>query len=439
MTLWDTIVAPTTPYGHSGIANIRISGPGSLNILSKLSGGQVFSNRYATLSSLRGVDEKFIDRCLVTLFRAPESYTGEDVVEISSHGNPAIVDAFVNAICECGGRIAEPGEFTRRAFINGKMDLVQAEAVAAIIHSKSIESSRSQQKILGGSLSKILTSLQTSISNLLSRVEHQLDVSEEDVSISEKKTLSSLLSEDIATVKQLKGTYALGRLLNYGATAVIVGETNVGKSTLLNCLSGSDRAIVSNIPGTTRDSIEVELLLGGVPVLFIDTAGFRTTQDIIEKEGVNRTYRHIEAADLIISLTDNPGKKHFKKSDKPTINVLNKQDLRDKKTNNSRVIHISSKKEIGIGILKNRIIKELGINNISTEMTYLSTGRQYRAIQECSAALERANNIIVPTSFDVELFSFEIRSSLDAIDAILGKTSPDDILNHVFATMCVGK
>ena len=142
MTPWDTIVAPTTPYGHSGIANIRISGPGSLNILSKLSGGQVFSNRYATLSSLRGIDEKFIDRCLVTLFRAPESYTGEDVVEISSHGNPAIVDAFVNAICECGGRIAEPGEFTRRAFINGKMDLVQAEAVAAIIHSKSIESSQ---------------------------------------------------------------------------------------------------------------------------------------------------------------------------------------------------------------------------------------------------------------------------------------------------------
>ena len=439
MTLWDTIVAPTTPYGHSGVANIRISGSDALNILSKLSGGQVFSSRCVTLSSLKDRDENFIDRCLVTLFRGPESYTGEDVVEISSHGNPAIVDAFVNAICECGGRIAEPGEFTRRAFINGKMDLVQAEAVAAIIHSKSIESSRSQQKILGGSLSKILTSLQTSISNLLSRVEHQLDVSEEDVSISEKKTQSSLLGEDITTVKRLKGPYTLGRLLNYGATAVIVGETNVGKSTLLNCLSGSDRAIVSNIPGTTRDSIEVELLLGGVPVLFIDTAGFRTTQDIIEKEGVNRTYRHIEAADLIISLTDNPGKKHFKKSDKPTINVLNKQDLRDKKTNNSRVIHISSKKEIGIGILKNRVMRELGVNNISTEMTYLSTSRQYLAIKECSAALDRANSLNALSAFDCELFSFEIRSSLDAIDAILGKTSPDDILNHVFATMCVGK
>ena len=439
MTPWDTIVAPTTPYGHSGVANIRISGSDALNILSKLSGGQVFSNRRATLSSLKGFDKNFIDRCLVTLFRGPESYTGEDVVEISSHGNPAIVDAFVCAVCECGGRIAEPGEFTRRAFINGKIDLVQAEAVAAIIHSKSIESSRSQQKILGGSLSKILTSLQTSISKLLSRVEHQLDVSEEDVSVSEKKNLSSLLSEDIATVKQLKGTYALGRLLNYGATAVIVGETNVGKSTLLNCLSGSDRAIVSNIPGTTRDSIEVELLLGGVPVLFIDTAGFRTTKDIIEKEGVSRTYRHIKAADLIISLTDNPGKKHFKKSDSPIINVLNKQDLRGKKTNNGRVIHISSKKGIGVGVLKRRIIKELGINNISTEMTYLSTGRQYRAIKDCSAALDRASDIITPPTFDVELFSFEIRASLDAIDAILGKTSPDDILNHVFATMCVGK
>ena len=439
MTPGDTIVAPTTPYGHSGVANIRISGSGALNILSKLSGGQVFSSRCVTLSSLKDLDENIIDRCLVTLFLGPESYTGEDVVEISSHGNPAIVDAFVRTVCACGGRLAEPGEFTRRAFLNGKIDLVQAEAVTAIIHSKSIESSRSQQKILGGSLSKILTSLQTNISALLSRVEYQLDISEEAVSISEKETLSSLLRGVTTTVKQLKGTYALGRLLNNGATVVIVGETNVGKSTLLNCLSGSDRAIVSDVPGTTRDSIEVELLLGGVPVLFIDTAGLRTTQDVVEKEGVNRTYRHIKAADLIVSLTDSPNKKHFTQSNKPIINVLNKQDLRGEKTNSARVIHISSKQNKGIGALKNRVMRELGVNNMSTEMTYLSTNRQYLAIKECSAALDRANSFIAFSAFDCELFSFEIRASLDAVDSILGNTSPDDILNHVFATMCVGK
>jgi tRNA modification GTPase len=213
----------------------------------------------------------------------------------------------------------------------------------------------------------------------------------------------------------------------------------VGKSTLLNCLSGSDRAIVSDVPGTTRDSIEVELLLCGVPVLFIDTAGLRTTQDVVEKEGVSRTYRHIKAADLIISLTDNPNKKHFTQSNKPIINVLNKQDLRGEKTNSARVIHISSKQNRGIGALKNRVIRELGVNNISTEMTYLSTSRQYLAIKECSAALGRANSFIAFSDFDCELFSFEIRASLDAVDSILGNTSPDDILNRVFATMCVGK
>ncbi|MBC8344811.1 MAG: tRNA uridine-5-carboxymethylaminomethyl(34) synthesis GTPase MnmE [Candidatus Marinimicrobia bacterium] len=439
MTFGDTIVAPTTPYGHSSVAIIRISGSDAAKLLSKLSGGRNFSNRRATLSSLKDLDGNLIDRCLVTVFLGPGSYTGEDVVEIYSHGNPSIVEAFVNTICDLGGRLAEPGEFTRRSFLNGKIDLVQAEAVAALVRSKSIEASRSQQKVLGGSLSKILAALQSNLSALLSRIEHQLDISEEAISLSEKKSLSNLLVKIMSTVNHLKSTFSLGRLLNRGATVVIVGETNVGKSTLLNCLAGLDRAIVSHIPGTTRDSIEVELLLGGVPVLFIDTAGLRATQDVIEEEGVRRTYRHIKGADLIVSLTDNPDKKHFTQTGKSIISVLNKKDLRKKKINDKSIIHISAKTNTGIEALKNRIVAELGINKISTEDTYLSTNRQYRAIDSCGSALSRAKTFFDSNVLDVELLSFEIRASLDAIDTLLGKTSPDDILNRVFATMCVGK
>ncbi|MBN4080725.1 50S ribosome-binding GTPase [Caldithrix abyssi] len=268
MILGDTIVAPATPFGYSGIAVIRMSGADAFSVLSKLSGNQNFIDRRATLSSLKDNRDNLIDRCLVTTFMCPNSYTGEDVVEISSHGNPSIIEDIVNTICTLGGRPAEAGEFTRRAFINGKMDLVQVEAVASLIHSKSMENSRSQQKILNGSLSNILNDIRAKLIDLLSGLEYQMDISEEDLTVGENNRLSNDLVEILSVVNRFENTFYLGRLLNRGATVVIAGEPNVGKSTLLNCLAGSSRAIVSAVPGTTRDTIEVELLMGGGPGSF---------------------------------------------------------------------------------------------------------------------------------------------------------------------------
>ena len=439
MTIGDTIVAPSTPFGHSGLAVVRVSGVGAIQILSKLSSRNNFSNRLATLSTLNDLNGNLIDRCIVTVFYGPNSYTGEDVVEISTHGNPSVVGALVGAVCAHGGRLAHPGEFTRRAFLNGKLDLVQAEAVAALIHSKSIESSRSQQKIIDGSLSIRLNIIQSNLSELLSRLEHLLDISEEDVLSSVVKALFVDLVKISLTVNQLQKSFFLGRLLNGGATVVIVGATNVGKSTLLNRLSESDRAIVSNVPGTTRDTIDIELILDGVPVRFVDTAGLRDAKNSIEKEGVKRTYKTIEGADLVISLTDSRTKKHFTGSDRPTINVLNKADLRTDMKTDGHIIHISAKSGAGINDLKGRLINDLGINRLSTEEDYLSTSRQHLSIKKCSIALSRARSFFESDVLDVELLSFEIRTALDAIDALLGKTSPDKILNNIFDKMCVGK
>ena len=439
MTIGDTIVAPSTPFGHSGLAVVRVSGVGAIQILSKLSSRINFSNRLATLSTLNDLNGDLIDRCIITVFYGPNSYTGEDVVEISTHGNPSVVGALVGAVCAHGGRLAHPGEFTRQAFLNGKMDLVQAEAVAALIRSKSIESSRSQQKIIDGSLSIRLNIIQSNLSDLLSRLEHLLDISEEDVLSSDVNALLVDLDKISLTVNQLQKSFFLGRLLSGGATVVIVGATNVGKSTLLNRLSESDRAIVSNVPGTTRDTIDVELILDGVPVLFVDTAGLRDAKNSIEKEGVKRTYKAIEGADLVISLTDSPTKKHFTGSDRPTINVLNKADLRNDMKTDGHIIHISAKSGAGINDLKGRLINDLGINRLSTEEDYLSTSRQHLSIKECSFALSRARSFFESDVLDVELLSFEVRSALDAIDALLGKTSPDKILNNIFDKMCVGK
>ena len=438
MTTGDTIVAPATPFGYSGIAVIRISGPNSFNYLSALSGKKQLNDREATLSSLKDGSGSQIDRCLFTAFFGPRSYTGEDLVEISTHGNPAVVEDVVNAFCSLGARPANAGEFTKRAFLNGKMDLLQVEAVASLIHSKSAESARCQQKILKGSLSVIIHEIRDRLISLLSRFEYQMDISEEDSVPGENRSAFKELTSILVVIDRFKNNFYLGRLLNRGASVVIVGKTNVGKSTLLNLFAGSSRAIVSDIPGTTRDTVEVELLMGGAPVLFIDTAGIRESDDIIEKMGVARAKDQINNADLILSLTDKPHSKHLSHNKTPVLKVVNKSDTNRTKTDDG-VIHISAKNNSGVALLKKEISVALGINKISTEEMYLSTSRQHRAIKRCSSSIKKALALSKHNTVDLELLSFEVRASLDSIDTILGKTSSEDILNHVFSTLCVGK
>ncbi len=439
MILGDTIVAPATPFGHSGVAVTRISGPLSFPIINQLSKKRGFTNRLATVCSITDSNGNTIDRCVVTVYKKPSSYTGEDVVEISSHGNPTTVQYIILSVCAAGARTAEAGEFTKRAFINGKLDLVQVEAVASLINSKSIENARHQQKILRGTLSLSINNLRTKIVSLLGRLEHQMDIDEEDWPSTPPSWLVGGVDAVYLKVRHFKKTAQLGRLLNRGATVVIAGPPNVGKSSLLNALSQSSRSIVSSSPGTTRDTIEVELLMRGVPVLFIDTAGLRQPKDEIEKEGVRRTKNLLKRADLVLSLTDNPKSKKPLNAGAPTLSVLNKSDLRSNKTKNPDVIHISAKTGTGVPLLKRKISQQLGINKISTDTPSLSTSRQHVAMVRCSDAIQRSRSLIKKQHLDIEIIAFELREALNAVDALLGKTSPEDILDHVFNSFCVGK
>ena len=439
MTPGDTIVAPATPFGYSGIAVIRISGPSAFSYLSTLSDKKTFKDREATLSSITDRYKTLIDRCLVTVFSGPRSYTGEDLVEVSTHGNPAIVDELVSAFCHLGARLASAGEFTQRAFLGGKMDLIQVEAVASLIHSKSIENSRCQQKILTGSLSVLINNIRKRFISLLSQFEYQMDLSEEETHGDYGTSLSSELASILVITSDFKKSFYLGRLLNRGASVVITGTPNVGKSTLLNYLSGSNRAIVSDIPGTTRDTVEVELVIEGVPVLFVDTAGIRESENLIEKEGIARAKERANGADLVISLTDDPRSEHLHYDKTPTLKVVNKQDLLSPKNIKKDIIHISAKKGIGFSFLNEQISLALGINKISTDETYLSTARQHRAMVDCSFFIKKALALTKQKTLDLELLSFEVRAALTSIDEILGKTTSEDILNNVFGSLCVGK
>jgi len=439
MILGDTIVAPATPFGHSGVAVTRISGPLSFPIINQLSKKRDFTNRLATVCSIIDSNGNTIDRCVVTVYKKPSSYTGEDVVEISSHGNPTTVQYIILSVCAAGARTAEAGEFTKRAFINGKLDLVQVEAVASLINSKSIENTRHQQKILRGTLSLSINNLRTKIVSLLGRLEHQMDIDEEDWPSTPPSWLVGGVDAVYLKVRHFKKTAQLGRLLNRGATVVIAGPPNVGKSSLLNALSQSSRSIVSSSPGTTRDTIEVELLMRGVPVLFIDTAGLRQPKDEIEKEGVRRTKNLLKRADLVLSLTDNLKSKKPLNSGAPTLSVLNKSDLRSNKTKKPDLIHISAKTGTGVPLLKRKVSQQLGINKISTDALSLSTSRQHVAMVRCSDAIQRSRSLIKKQHLDIEIIAFELREALNAVDALLGKTSPEDILDHVFNSFCVGK
>ena len=435
----DTIVAAATPFGYSGVALVRISGPDALVYAKRATGLSEPVERRATRVSFYDNDRVVIDNLIITSFRGPRSYTGEDVVEVSCHGNPAIIEAIVSTISSYGARFANPGEFTLRAFLNGKIDLLQAEATASLIYSKSVENAKNQQKIISGQLSKKLNAVRKTIIDNLSFLEHQMDISDEDL---DPVFLTSLLTVLKKTQKELTviaGSFSAGRLLNYGARVVITGPPNVGKSSLLNRLSGSNRAIVSDQPGTTRDLLDVELVLSGVPVRFIDTAGIRAGGGAVEREGVARAKSSKKEADLVLYVTDDIAFKTVAKPETPTLFVLNKADLHANQAVGENIIHISCLNKSGLGSLLNKIKLQLKINQVSSQNTYLSTPRQHQAVSLCASSLRSAAKLLSGGSADLELLAFELRAGLDALDLLLGKTTADDILNNIFGSLCVGK
>ncbi len=449
MNMPDTIVAPATPSGVGGLAVVRISGPKTRGILVSLD--KIHREPEARLAQfVHLVDDSDVefDDGIAIYFPSPNSYTGEDVAEISCHGNPLIVQHLVAVCRQLGARIAEPGEFTQRAFLNGKLDLIQAEAVASFIEAQSTESAQLNHRLLRGELSQRLDSMKSDLMSLLQSVEFILDISEEDADNAFIHKLELDTKRLAQSAEQMISTYSRGRLLTEGATVVLYGPPNSGKSTLLNRLSNSDRAITSAEPGTTRDYLDVRINLDGIPVTLIDTAGLRESNSAIEADGIRRTRELMNNADVLVRIqsadeineeTADSGR------EKPHLEVMNKSDLlppkilAERKTDFPDRHLISALNGDGVSTLLNAIKKVLGGSAMTSDEMALTTARQYDALVAFRTPLVQALEILNSHNPSLELVSFEFRESLQALDQLLGKTTPDDIINGIFSSFCVGK
>ena len=435
-----TIVSQSTPSGFSAIAVIRISGTKATKIAGRLSNQKaVLKHQKAELQPLY-IKKKLIDKVVFTAFLSPRSYTGEDVVEISCHGNLHICEAVITEIIRFGARIAEPGEYTKRAYLNGKLNLLQAESVSLLIKSKSIESVKQQTKNLTGGVTEKIEKIKNNLMAVLSQLEYELDVSEscflEKKSINFiKTTLQKCLKQTISMTE----TFNKGSALSNGIKIAFIGKPNVGKSTLVNKILGIEKSITSNRPGTTRDLVSTETTMKGIPVTLVDTAGIHSTKNQVEKEGIKRSFREIETADLVVSLfcygLEAVDIKRFRNK----VLVYNKVDIAPYTGKKKDVFSVSATKKTGLDSLVRHIEKRIGGARGNTEESLLTTIRQKEAMLKVSSCLSRSIDLFVKDSQKIELPAQEIKNAIDSIDLFTGKTTTNDILDRVFTTFCVGK
>ena len=451
----DTIVALSTPPGIGALAVLRLSGSSAFDIVQKIFVGKnlsVQSSHTVHFGKLIDGDEE-VDEAVVTVYKAPRSYTKENVVELSLHGSPYIVQRVLDALIRLGARSAEPGEFTMRAFLNGRFDLAQAEAVADLIASNSAASHKLALNQLRGGVSNKIKQLREELIHFASLLELELDFAEEDVEFANRDQLNTLLDRILATVREMLDAFRLGNALKNGVATVIAGRPNAGKSTLLNALVDDERAIVSAIPGTTRDTIEEMLNLNGILFRLVDTAGIREAEDEIERIGVSRTMRAVQQSAIVLyvfdvnvatpdtvkhdiaqlSLQDTPLILIGNKSDKHPGEELNRMfsDLGD-------VLFISAKTKKGIETLKQALTHTV-LQGQTQVPDYLVTNARHKA------ALQRSENALVDAqaaidgSYSKELIALDIRRALHALGEIIGAVSTDDLLDNVFSKFCIGK
>jgi len=447
----ETIVALATPAGVGAISIIRISGPKSFSAADTIFHGKIRIKNAAShtlhYGDLKNQDGEHIDDVLVSVFRAPNSYTGEDSVEISTHGNPLITQKIIELlISNSDVRLAEPGEFTKRAFLNNRLDLAKAEAVADVINSRTEASFRGARNQLDGLLSKKVNELRSQLLNSSSFVELELDFVEEDIQFVNQDELLKKIDSIIIEIDTLLENYEFSRVTRDGVNVAIVGRPNVGKSSLLNYILKESRAIVSEIPGTTRDVIREEVSIGGILFRLFDTAGIRVSEDTIEKEGIIRSRETVRNADVVIFLEDvEPTESKdllidllkLTNSDK-IIKVVNKIDL-NKDSNKDADVKISAKTGEGINLLFKKL-KEKTIGNESyTENTAIVTNlRHHNCLKKTRENLINARESILQ-KMSGEFISVDLRNAEMNLAEIIGEVTSDDILNNIFMKFCIGK
>lgn len=440
----DTICAIATASGRGGIGVVRVSGP-QVSTIAQAILGQTPTARYAHLANFRNHNSETIDQGIALYFDAPHSFTGEDVLELQGHGGPAVLQSVLKRCIELGARLAEPGEFTRRAFLNEKLDLAQAESVADLIDASSEQAAKCAMRSLQGNFSRQIKTLVEALINLRMLIEATLDFPEEEVDFLEAARAKEKLAEIHEQLESIIKTAKQGALLREGLQVVLIGQPNVGKSSLLNRLAGEEVAIVTSVAGTTRDTVREEISIEGVPLHLIDTAGLRKTSDEVEKIGIERTWSAAAKADLAVVIID--AVKGLTEEDKaileklpvkqPVLQVFNKADLLQEwpqQENEENIIFLSAKSGAGIEKLHDRLLAIAGWEQTG-EGLFMARERHVRALNEATERLYQADQ----SWQQLELLAEELNLAQKALNKITGEFSADDLLGEIFSRFCIGK
>jgi tRNA modification GTPase len=449
----DTIVALATAQGISAIAVIRLSGTDSIKITQKVFSGKNLDEQASHTIHFGTIKDgqRIVDEVLISIFKEPNSFTKENAVEISCHGSPVIVKEIVKLLLKHGARLAEPGEFTKRAFLHGRFDLAQAEAVADLINAETDNARQAALNQMRGGFSKEINHLREELIHFASLIELELDFGEEDVEFAKRDDLRKLIEKIQGYLRSLIDSFDQGNVIKNGVPTVIAGKPNAGKSTLLNTLLNEERAIVSDIPGTTRDVIEDEMVLGGINFRFTDTAGLRETQDVIESMGVERTRDRMSKASLIIYLFDlaqtslseiEAEEKHLKELGIPHIKVGNKIDKASteltRELEKRDFIFISASNKTNITKLKEKILSYFQVQTVKTGDVLVTNLRHYQSLLQTNESLQR-----VLDSMDQDItgdfLAMDIRQSLHYLGEITGTITTEDLLDNIFSKFCIGK
>ncbi len=441
----DTIAAIATAHGRGGIGIVRLSGK-NLGLFAQPITGKLLAPRIATFTSFCDAQGNIIDQGIALFYPAPHSYTGEDVLELQGHGGIAVPQLLLQRCLELGARLAQPGEFTQRAFLNDKLDLAQAESVADLIDATTTQAARSAMRSLQGEFSSAIHGLVDKLVHLRKLIEAMLDFSEEEIDMLSVEQRNISINELLSELDQITRLADQGSLLREGAHIVLVGQPNVGKSSLLNQLSGEDVALVSDIPGTTRDVIRQSIQLNGVPLHIIDTAGLRDAQDQIEQMGIARTHGAVKKADAILLILDStkgisPEEQKIKDelpTDVPVVRIFNKIDLSGNKAaveedDTGCDIYLSAKTGAGLDLLRERLLALIGWHQESG--VFMARERHIQALTQAREYLLSASSI----ADQMELLAEELRLAQVELGKITGEFTPDDLLGEIFSSFCIGK